>query len=70
LAHPHSLARAPWSDDIASTIFLVHENSCHCLHLSVPSDVQEPPEEDKSMEEPEQRDEKNPMSDSELVTDV
>jgi hypothetical protein len=70
LAHPCSLACAPWSVDIASTIFLVHKNGCHYLHLSVPLDIQEPSaEEDKLMEEeePEQRDKSNPISDSELV---
>jgi hypothetical protein len=61
LAHPRSLARAPWSVDIASAIFLVHANGCHYLHLSVPSDIQEPPEEDQSMKEPEQRDGSNPI---------
>ena len=41
------------------------------MHLFVPSDTQEPPEEDKSMEEePEQRDESNPVSDSELVGSI
>jgi len=47
--------------DIASAIFLVHANGCHYLHLSVPSDIQEPPEEDQSMKEPEQRDGSNPI---------
>jgi hypothetical protein len=69
VAHPRILARKPWLVDIASTIFTVHKDACHCVHLSVPLDVQEPPtEEDESMEdEPEKRDKSNPMSDSELV---
>jgi len=57
---------------MASTIFLVHVNGCHYMHLSVRDDIQEPPppgEEEKSMEEePDQRDESNPILDSELVT--
>jgi hypothetical protein len=46
-----------------------YKNGCHCLHddVSVPSDIEEPPDEDESMKEPKQRDGSDPVSDSELV---
>jgi hypothetical protein len=50
IVHPRTL-----SVDMASTIFLVHKNGNHFLHLSVPINIQGPPDDDESVtEEPEQ----------------
>jgi hypothetical protein len=37
---------------MASAIFLVHKHDVHCLHLSVPADIQEQDEAESAMEEP------------------
>jgi hypothetical protein len=47
--HPRSMRM---SVDMASTIFPVHKHDVHCLHLSVPADVQEPDEPEPVTEEP------------------
>jgi hypothetical protein len=52
--------------DMASTIFLVHMHGIHYLHLYVPSNIQPPDKDELEMEEPEQRNESNPILDNEL----
>jgi hypothetical protein len=41
IVHPRTL-----SVDMASTIFLVHKHGNHFLHLSVPINIQGPPDDD------------------------
>ena len=60
LADPHSMITSVL--DTASTIFQVMSGT-HCPRLSVPADIQEPPDEDEApvmTEEPEQGGESNP----------
>jgi hypothetical protein len=70
--HTFNPVRTHVMNQRTTSIFLVHIRGIHYLHImSVPADIQEPPDEDESVtvtEEPEQRDdESNPISDSELV---
>jgi hypothetical protein len=50
--------------DMASTIFLVHKQGTHYLHLSVPINIQAPPDDDESVTEEleQQADKSNPLS--------
>jgi hypothetical protein len=57
LADPRTL-----SVDMASAIFLVHKHGNHYLHLSVPINIQGPPDDDESvMEETEHAGRSNPL---------
>ena len=48
LTHPRSKSM---SIDMSSTIFLVHINNIHYLHMSVLADIQEPQDEDELVTE-------------------
>jgi hypothetical protein len=64
-AHPRSMRM---SVDMASNVFLACKHDVHCLHLSVPADIQEPNEAKLVMEEPKEGGEKTLLQQNEQNT--